>query len=70
MSHLQKLTKICVTNREDTNNHKLKHFLNYLKGQTTNWFAKYETTHLATTWDTIKSRFSDVQSQRQVVATL
>ncbi len=49
MSHLQKLTKVCVTNKEDTTNHKLQYFLNSLKGQTTNWFAKYETTHLVAT---------------------
>jgi len=36
MSHLQKLTKVCVTNKEDTNNHKLQYFLNSLKGWTTN----------------------------------
>ncbi len=53
MSHLQKLTKVCVTNKEDTNNHKLQHFFNSLRGWTTNWFAKYETTDLVTTEDKV-----------------
>jgi hypothetical protein len=73
MSHLQKLTKGCVTNREDTNNYK-QYFPNSLKGWTIKWFTKYETTYRVATWDkvqwTFKSRFNDVRNERQVIATL
>jgi len=53
MSHLQKLTKGSVTNREDTNNYK-QYFLDSLKGQAIKWFTKYETTHLVATWDKVQ----------------
>jgi hypothetical protein len=40
--HIRQLTKVCVTNGEDINDHKLQYFLNlnYLKGKVANWFAK------------------------------
>ncbi len=49
--HIRQLTKVCVTNGEDTNVHKIQQFLNYLKRRVVDWFAKYETTHLATIWN-------------------
>ncbi len=43
--HIQQLTKVCVTNGENTNDHKLQYFPNSLRGKTIDWFAMYETIH-------------------------
>jgi hypothetical protein len=51
--HIQQLTKISVTNGENTNAHKLQFFLNSLTRRATNWFAKYETTHPMATWNKV-----------------
>jgi hypothetical protein len=55
--HIQQLTKVCVTNGEDTNDHKLQYFPSSFKGRVTDWFAKYEIAHLATTWDEVQWAF-------------
>jgi hypothetical protein len=34
--HIRQLMKVCVTNGEDTNHHKLQYFPNSLKGRTAN----------------------------------
>ncbi len=34
VKHIRQLTIVCMTNGEDTNNHKLKYFPNSLKGKT------------------------------------
>jgi hypothetical protein len=57
MSHLQKLTKICVTNGNNIEDHKLQYFPNSLKGKVDNWFAKFEIARLATTWDEVQQVF-------------
>ncbi len=51
--HIQKLTKVFVSNGEDIDDHKLQYFPIFFRGRTINWFARYETIHLATTWDEI-----------------
>jgi hypothetical protein len=43
--HIQQLTKVCVINGKDIDDHKLQYFPIFLRGRTTNWFAKYETVH-------------------------
>jgi hypothetical protein len=42
-SHLQQLTKICVTNGENTNVHKLRYFPYSLKKIKMDWFDRYAT---------------------------
>jgi hypothetical protein len=63
MSHLQQLTKVCVTNGKNIEDHKLQYFPNSLKRKV-DWFAKFETIRLPTTWDEVQqafiSRFSEV----------
>jgi hypothetical protein len=74
--HIRQLTKVCVTNGEDTNNHKLQYFpnFNYLRGKVVNWFAKYKMTHPVATWDEIQqdfvNRFSEIRSKGQTTITL
>jgi hypothetical protein len=51
--HIQQLTKVCVTNGEDIDDHKLQYFPNSLRGRTTDWFARYEMAHPAVTWDEV-----------------
>jgi hypothetical protein len=55
--HIRQLTKVCVTNGEDTNNHKLQYFPNSLRGRAVDWFARYETTHPVATWDEAQHAF-------------
>jgi hypothetical protein len=54
VTHIQQLIKICVTNGEDTDDHKLQYFPNSLIRKTIDWFARYERTHLVTTWDEVQ----------------
>jgi hypothetical protein len=61
MFHLQQLTKVCVTNGENTEDHKLQYFPNSLRGKATDWFARFEITQLATTWDEITSFYIKIQ---------
>jgi hypothetical protein len=42
--------KVCVTNGEDTNRHKLQYFPNSLKGRTADWFGRYEIAQPIATW--------------------
>jgi hypothetical protein len=51
------LTKVCVTNGEDIDPHKLQYFPNSLKGKIANWFGKYETAHSTTTWAKVQRAF-------------
>jgi hypothetical protein len=41
----------------------LQYFANSLKGEVVNWFAKFETTWLATTWDEIQQAFISIFSE-------
>jgi hypothetical protein len=72
--HIQQLTKVCATNGENIDDHKLKYFPNSLRGKTTNWLAKYEIVHLAATWGEVSrafiSQFCEICSEGQAVATL
>jgi len=46
ISHLHQFTKVCVTNGENIEAHKLQYFPNTLKSRRTiNWFAHYEITN-------------------------
>ncbi len=40
--HIGQLTKGCVTNGEDIENHKIQYFPNSLKGKSIDWFAIHE----------------------------
>jgi hypothetical protein len=51
ISHLQQLTTICVTNGKNIEDHKFQYFPNSLKRKAVDWFAKFETAQLATTWE-------------------
>jgi len=55
--HIWQLTKVCVINGEDTNDHKFQYFPNSLRGRATNWFARYGMIHLAATWDEVQWAF-------------
>jgi hypothetical protein len=74
MSHLRQLTKLCVTNGDNTHDYKLQYFPNSLKGKVADWFVKFGTAQLVATWDEVQqafiSRFSEVRSERQAVVTL
>jgi hypothetical protein len=68
------LTKVCVTNGEDTNHHKLQYFPNSLRGRATNWFRKYETIHPIVTCIEVQRafiiRFNEIRSEGQTVVAL
>jgi len=72
--HIRQLIKVCVTNGKDTNNHKLQYFPNSFKRRAIDWFTKYEMAHPVATWGEVQhdfiSRFSEICSEGQVVATL
>jgi len=72
--HIRQLTKVCVINGKDTNNHKLQFFPIFLKRITIDWFAKYEMAHLVATWGEVQqdfiNRFSEIRSEGQMAATL
>ncbi len=72
--HIKRLTKVCVTNDEDIDAHKLQYFPTTLQGKCANWFTRYETVNLATTWGEVQcafiSRFSDVHIKRQAIIAL
>ncbi len=55
--HIRQLTKVCVTNEKNTNDHKLQYFPNSLRKRTIDWFARYETTHPTTTWEEVQWAF-------------
>jgi hypothetical protein len=42
--HLHQLAKVCVTNGENTFDHKLQYFPNLLRGKVVDRFARFETT--------------------------
>jgi len=50
ITHIGRLTKICVMNGEDTDAHKLQYFPTTLQGTSVSWFTCYETTNLIATW--------------------
>jgi len=54
MSHLQQLTKVCVTNGKNIPNHKLQYFPNSLKGKVDVCFAKFEIVQPTTTWGKVQ----------------
>ncbi len=72
--HVRELTKVCVINGENIDNHKLQYFPNYLKGRVTNWFGKYEIAHPKTTWAQVQRAFitwfSEIKTRGQTVVTL
>jgi len=49
--------KVCVSNGENTNHHKLQYFPNSLRGETTNWFGRFQIVHLASTWAKVQRAF-------------
>jgi hypothetical protein len=54
MSHLQQLTKVCVTNGMNTKDHKLQYFPNLLRGKVIDWFARFEIAQPLATWDEVQ----------------
>ncbi len=67
------MTKVCVTNGEYIECHKLQYFPNSLRGRVANWFGKYETVHPTTTCAKVQRafiiQFSEIRSEGQVIAT-
>jgi hypothetical protein len=68
VTHIRRLAKVCVTNGEDTNAHKLQYFPTTLRGKNVSLFTHYETTNLATSWGEVQHAFisglSDVHNER------
>jgi hypothetical protein len=60
--------KVCITNGENRNFHKLQYFLNSLKGRIVNWYGKYETVYPTMIWAEVQRafiiRFSEIRSER------
>ncbi len=46
ITHIGTLAKVCVTNGEDIDAHKLQYFLIILQRKSVSWFTQYETTNL------------------------
>ncbi len=63
-----------MTNGEYTYDHKLQYFPNFLRRRAVNWFVRYETTHLAATWDDVEwafvNQFNMIHNEGQVATTL
>jgi hypothetical protein len=57
LSHIQQLTKVCVTNSENTNLNKLQYFPDNLQGRTNDWSTHFETTNLAIAWPVVQQAF-------------
>ncbi len=55
--YIRQLTKVCVTNGKDTDDHKLQYFPNFLREKVVDWFAKYETVHPTIIWDEVQWAF-------------
>jgi hypothetical protein len=74
LTHIGRLTKACVTNGEDIDEHKLQSFPTTLQRKSVSWFTRFETTNLVTTWGEVWcsfiSRFSDVHNKRQAIIAL
>ncbi len=72
--HIRHLTKMCMTNGENTNDHKLQYFPNSLKGRTVDWFKRYETTHPTVAWAEVErafiTQFSEIKIEGKTSATL
>lgn len=72
--HIRQLTKVCVTNGENTKNKNLQYFPNSLKGRIVNQFERYETTHPITTWVEVQcvfiTWFNEIKTKGQVPTTL
>jgi len=49
VTQIGRLTKICVTNGEDIDAHKLQYFPTQLRRKNASWFTHYETTNLVAT---------------------
>jgi len=49
--------KACVTNGENIDYHKIQYFPNSLRGRIVDWFGKYETVYLTTTWAKVQRAF-------------
>jgi hypothetical protein len=66
--------KVCATNGENIDRHKLQYFPNSLKGRVVDWFGRYEIAHPTTTWTNVQcafiTQFSEIRSEGQVVTTL
>jgi hypothetical protein len=59
ITHIWQLVKVCVTNGEDIDDHKLQYFPNFLRGKIVDRFTMYETAHLVTRWAFI-NRFNEI----------
>jgi hypothetical protein len=72
--HIGRLTKICVTNSEAINAHKLEYFPTTLWRKNVSWFIHYETTNHPATWGEVQcafiSKFNNVHSKRQAIVAL
>jgi hypothetical protein len=51
------LTKVCVTNGKNIDDHKSWHFLNSLNRRVANWFARYEKENPIATWAKAQQKF-------------
>jgi hypothetical protein len=64
--------KVCVTNGEYTDCHKLQYFPNSLRGRVVDWFGRYEIAHPTTTWAKVQCafmiRFSEIRNEGQAIA--
>jgi len=71
--YIQQLTKLCVTNEENMDDHKLQYFLNSFKRKAADWFSRYETIHPVATWNEVQcvfiNQFSEICSKRLVAKT-
>jgi hypothetical protein len=74
ITHIGRLTKVCVTNGEDIGAKKLQYFPTTLWGKSVGWFTRYEIANLAVTWGEVQrafiSRFSNVRNERQAIVAL
>ncbi len=65
------MIKVCVTNGEDTNYHKLQYFPNSSRGKVTDWFGRYEIAHPTMTWAEVQhafiTRFNEIRSEGQAI---
>ncbi len=63
-----------MTNKKDTNDHKLQLFPNYIRRGVIDWFTRYEMAHLTTIWDEVQrafiSQLNEIRNEGQAVASL
>jgi len=66
--YIQQLIKVCVTNEENMDDHKVQYFFNSFKRKATDWFFKYEMIHPMATWNEVQwvfiNQFSEICNER------